>query len=79
MEKELHELIEEEYGRLMAACDFNDAEKVIAYRLIALWLDAFSWGRRHLDPAKKEVAAQCAGEVVKAVMQLRLGERPRRT
>lgn len=79
MEKELHELIEEEFGRLTAAGEFNDAEKVIAYRLIALWLDAFSWGRRHLDPAKQEVAAQCAGDAVKALMHLRLGERSRPT
>jgi len=77
MENELHELIEEEFERLRTTCDFKDPEKVIAYRLIALWLEAFSWGRRNLDPGKREVAAQCAGDVAKAVMQLRLGEHPR--
>jgi len=75
-EKELHEMIEDEFARLRAVCEFGDAENVIAYRLIALWLDAFSWGRRHIDPAKSEVATQCAGDVVKAVMQLRPSGQP---
>ncbi len=76
METELHQLIEQEFKRLQALWQLEEGERLVALRLIALWLDAFAYGRRHLDPGKEAVAAQCAAEVMKAVVHMRPRGKP---
>ena len=76
MEPELHQQIEQEFKRLQGLWQLDEAERLVALRLIALWLDAFAYGRRHLDPGREAVAAQCAGEVVKAVVHMRARGKP---
>jgi hypothetical protein len=49
----------------------NEAERQLALRMFALWLDAFGFARRNADPGKEAVAAQWVSDVVKAVVRLR--------
>lgn len=71
MEPELHELIEKEFGRLRGLWQLNEAERLLALRMFALWLDAFGYGRLNVDTDKEAVAAQCVSDVVKAMVHLR--------
>lgn len=71
MEPELHQLIEQELERLQAQWQLEEGDRVVA-----LWLDAFAHGRRHLDPGWEAVAAQCTGEVIKAVVHMRARGKP---
>jgi hypothetical protein len=71
MEPELHELIEKQSRRLQGLRQLNEAERQLALRMFALWLDAFGFARRNADPGKEAVAAQWVSDVVKAVVRLR--------